>query len=99
MFDISEGYSCSLVLLAWGIAKSSAFPITHAHGFIMVDGLSMVASLLTLAEAVAEAIKYVRTLCRASEELEASQVRSTSRDPVHTFGQPRCESILRCPCF
>ena len=42
----------------------------------MVDGLSLVASLLTLAEAVAEAVKYVRMLCRAAEELEALQVRS-----------------------
>lgn len=40
----------------------------------MLDGLSLAASVVTLAKVVAEAVKYVRTLCHASKELEALQV-------------------------
>lgn len=40
----------------------------------MFDGLSLVASVITLAEVVAEVVKYVHTLCQASKELEALQV-------------------------
>ena len=40
----------------------------------MLDGLSLVASVITLAGVVVEAVKYARTLSRASVELGELQV-------------------------
>lgn len=52
----------------------------------MLDGLSLAASVVTLANVVAEAVIYVRTLCHASKELKALQVRSASRGPMRDLG-------------
>ena len=41
----------------------------------MLDGLSLAASVITLTGVVVEAVKYARTLSRASVELGELQVR------------------------
>lgn len=60
----------------------------------MFDGLSMIASVITIVEVVSQAVRYARSFCRASEEFRVLQVCFMS-----SFQRSRFSLMLKLICI
>lgn len=64
----------------------------------MFDGVSLVASVVTLVGVITQAVKYAKTLYRAHEELEALQVWSSASSAMQAIGLRFCYPTLNRLC-